>query len=306
MNRIVIILFLYILNVSAFADSQILCKNLRPEVIRQKIENNSWADSIYTKLSSKITPIANRHLEDPEWIVSRLAMYWKDGERYTQCYLKNQNWDYGEGNAPVPTVRMPGMRTWNKYKNVPLAQRTPYNETGDMWGLDITDPSNPKVLVPYKESGHMIRGNNVEILTIVEEAAFLYWLIEDEKFARLAADIYLAWLIGTYYMNPILDPDGSTGSKGGWEPGGICGYYDYEQIHDDLAMHAALAYDFLSDYLQDNNDSRIIATGKSLKQVSSEVFKRFIDLGMIRGRKEGKLECEWLEYDVISHFGFRG
>lgn len=52
---------------------------------------------------------ADRHAADPQWIISRLAMYWKEGERYTQCYLKNQNWDRGEGNAPVPTVRMPGM-----------------------------------------------------------------------------------------------------------------------------------------------------------------------------------------------------
>ena len=44
--------------------------------------------------------------------------------------LKDETWERGEGNAPVPTVRMPGMRTWNKYQNVPLAERTPYNETG--------------------------------------------------------------------------------------------------------------------------------------------------------------------------------
>lgn len=62
------------------------------------------------------------------------------------------------GNAPVPTVRMPGMRTWNKYVNVPLEDRTPYNETGDMWGINKLNPSEPSVKVPYKESGHMIRG----------------------------------------------------------------------------------------------------------------------------------------------------
>lgn len=134
-------------------------------------------------------------------------MYWKEGERYTQCYLKNQNWDRGEGDAPVPTVRMPGMRTWNKYYNVPLEDRQPYNETGDMLGLNRQNPSAPPVLVPYKESGHMIRGNNVEILTLAENAAFVYWVTGEEKFARFAADIFNTWLIGTYYMNPILDPE---------------------------------------------------------------------------------------------------
>ena len=147
----------------------------------------------------------DRHQTDPEWITSRLAMYWKDGERYTQCYLKKQNWDYGEGNAPVPTVRMPGMRTWNKYVNVPLEDRTPYNETGDMWGINKLNPSEPSVKVPYKESGHMIRGNNVEILTLAENAAFVYWVTGEEKFARFATDIFNVWLVGTYYMNPILD-----------------------------------------------------------------------------------------------------
>lgn len=103
------------------------------------------------------------------------------GERYTQCYLKSQNWDRGEGDAPVPTVRMPGMRTWNKYVNVPLEDRTPYNETGDMWGISRIEPNAPRVLVPYKESGHMIRSNNVEILTLAEESAFIYWVTKDEN-----------------------------------------------------------------------------------------------------------------------------
>jgi hypothetical protein len=97
-------------------------------------------------------------------------MYWRDGEHYTQCYLKKQNWDYGEGNAPVPTVRMPGMRTWNKWANVPLEQRKPYNESGDMLGYDIQHPDLSPVEVPYKESGHMIRSNNGEILDLAEKA----------------------------------------------------------------------------------------------------------------------------------------
>lgn len=229
----------------------------------------------------------DRHQTDPEWITFRLAMYWKDGERYTQCYLKKQNWDYGEGNAPVPTVRMPGMRTWNKYVNVPLEDRTSYNETGDMWGINKLNPSEPSVKVPYKESGHMIRGNNVEILTLAENAAFVYWVTGEEKFARFATDIFNVWLVGTYYMNPILDPEKSCGSVGGWEPGGICGYYDYEQIHDDLVMHAAMAYDFAFDYLIRHPHAHLKAIGKDTKTVAAEVFKRFINIGLVRGGKSG-------------------
>ena len=145
-----------------------------PLPILQKIADEEWAKEAFTKIRGNVEKYADRHAADPQWIISRLAMYWKEGERYTQCYLKNQNWDRGEGDAPVPTVRMPGMRTWNKYYNVPLEDRQPYNETGDMLGLNRQNPSAPPVLVPYKESGHMIRGNNVEKLTLAENAAVSY------------------------------------------------------------------------------------------------------------------------------------
>ena len=149
-----------------------LCFSSDKVTVRQKVKNEPWAGEAFAAIRSKVEKYVDRHQTDPEWIISRLAMYWKEGERYTQCYLKKQNWDRGEGNAPVPTVRMPGMRTWNKYANVPLEQRIPYNETGDMLGINKLNPSEPPVKVPYKESGHMVRGNNVEILTLAENAVF--------------------------------------------------------------------------------------------------------------------------------------
>ncbi len=257
------------------------------KAILEKIETEPWAQQSYEALVSSIEPYVERHTTDPEWIISRLAMYWKDGERYTQCYLLKQNWDYGEGNAPVPTVRFPGMRTWNKYYNVPLADRTPYNQTGDMWGTDRLNPEADPALVPYKESGHMIRANNVEILDLARNAAYIYWLNRDERYAKFAADIYYKWLVGTFYMNPILDPTSSCGSAGGWEAGGICGYYDYEQIHDDLAERSAAIYDHLRPYLAEHPDEHLQSLGLSTKEVSDEVHKRFIELGLIRGGKQG-------------------
>ena len=255
--------------------------------IRDKVNRYPWATEVYHRLVERMEPLAERLQTDPTWLTSRLAMYWREGEHYTQCYLEKQNWARGEGNAPLPTVRMPGMRTWNKYSNVPLEDRTPYNETGDMWGVNRADPDAAPVLVPYKESGHMIRGNNVEVLTLAEQAAFLYWLNEDDRYGSLAADVFFTWLLGTYYMNPILDPDQSTGGPGGYEPGGICGYYDYEQIHDDLALHAALVYDFAYDYLQTHPHPHLAELGLSMEEVVATVFKRFIDIGLVRGGKSG-------------------
>lgn len=255
--------------------------------IVSKIKKEPWAKASWENLLSTIDPYVNRHVEDPEWIVSRLAMYWKDGEHFTQCYIKNQNWDYGEGNAPLPTVRLPGMRTWNDYVNVPLEDRIPYSESGDLLGISRSSADKTPVLIPYKETGHMIRANNMEILTLAEQAAFAYYVTEDKKYAKFSSDILWTWLLGTYYMEPPLDPKKSTKGPGGYEPGGIMGYYDYEVIHDDRQIPTAIAYDFLYDYLNENPHEHLKTINKTPAEVAGVVFKRFIDIGLIRGGKQG-------------------
>ena len=133
--------------------------------VRQKVKNEPWAGEAFAAIRSKVEKYVDRHQTDPEWIISRLAMYWKEGERYTQCYLKKQNWDRGEGNAPVPTVRMPGMRTWNKYANVPLEQRIPYNETDKSNnGFRIILCTNHKQLITKMENSITIRNTDMTVL----------------------------------------------------------------------------------------------------------------------------------------------
>jgi hypothetical protein len=262
-------------------------KNEDRQAILSKIEKEVWAKKAWESLQEKIDPYVDRHQSDPEWILSRLSMYWKDGEHFTQCYIKNQNWDYGEGNAPVPTVRLPGMRTWNSYTNVPLEDRIPYSKNGDMLAIDRAGKDKTPVLVPYKKTGHMVRANNAEILKLAEDASFAYWLTKEEKYAKFSADIFYTWLLGTYYMNPPLDPEKSTKGSGGYEPGGIMGYYDYEQIHDDRQIYAAHIYDFLYDFLNEHPAEHLKTIHKEVTEVAGVVFKRFIDLGLIRGGKRG-------------------
>lgn len=257
------------------------------QVLLNKIENEAWAKASWGKLLKDINVHVNRHITDPEWMVSRLAMYWKDGERYTQCYIKKQDWDYGEGNAPLPTVRLPGMRRWNEYLNVPLEDRLPYNESGDMLGISRSSGDETPVLILYKETGHMIRANNMEILKLAEKSAFAYYITQDEKYAKFSADIFWTWMLGTYYMNPPLDPKKSSKGPGGYEAGGILGYYDYEVIHDDRQIPIATAYDFLYDYLQTNPHEHLKTINKTTAEVAGIVFKRFIEIGLVRGGKKG-------------------
>lgn len=283
---------LFFLSVIAHAQTagshpRLFAENKDRAEILKKIENQEWANKSWNSLKKEIDPYVDRHVKDPQWIVSRLAMYWKKGEHFTQCYIKNENWDYGNGNAPVPTVRLPGMRTWNEYVNVPLADRIPYNESGDLLGISRSKSDKTPVLVPYKESGHMVRTNNMEILQLAEKSAFAYYITKDEKYAKFSADILWTWLLGTYYMNPPLDPKKSSGGLGGYAPGGILGYYDYEVIHDDRQIPAAAIYDFLYDYLNAHPNEHLKQINKTTADVAGVVFKRFIDVDLTRGGKKG-------------------
>ena len=238
-------------------------------------------------MKERIDKYVNLHITNPQWILSRMAMYWKDGEHYTQCYIKNMHWVKGEGNAPVPTLRLPGQRIWNKWKRPSLEDLKPYNETGDLLCVDPKAPESQSTLIPYNETGHCVRSINGEILELAVNAAYVYWTTKEERYARFAADIFNQTLIGIYYMKPIINLTPKDGGYGGWKPGGIIGYYDYEQIHDDIAMRLAAIYDYAFGYLQDHPTVAIKQTGKDTKKIMNEVMRRFVDLGMIRGQKTG-------------------
>lgn len=256
------------------------------ETFRTRVPVINAINENVEKVKAKIDTLVNRHLICPEWILSRMAMYWKEGERYTQCYIGGQRWLRGEGNAPVPTLRLPGERTWNKWKRPALEELTPYNETGDLLCKD--SQTDEEKWIDYNHSGHSVRSINGEILQLAIEAAYVFWNTKEDKYARFAADIFCQALMGVYYMKPVINetPEDVEG-KGGWTGGGILGYYDYEQIHDDIGFRLATIYDYLADYLYRHPTKTMLAIGKDVKRITNEVMRRFVDIGMVRGGKNG-------------------
>ena len=247
----------------------------------------TWAfDQPVEDIKKRIDQYVERHQSDPQWLLSRMAMYWKEGEHYTQCYISGEHWHHGEGNAPVPTLRLPGERTWNKNPRPQLADLLPYNETGD---LAVRDAKTAKgITIPYTETGHSVRSINGEILQIAAEAAYVFHNTNDERYARLATDVFNQTLLGIYYMNPVINlTPGDTEGPGGWKEGGILGYYDYEQIHDDIGLRLATIYDYAREYILTHPTEAMQQTGKDTRRLVNEVMRRFIDLGMIRGGKTG-------------------
>ena len=156
-----------------------------------RIEHSERVGEFVDELKVHLEPYVERHRTDPEWIVSRLQMYWKT--RYKRVFVNGMDFSHGEGTAPVPTVRFSGSRDWaTDYLRPELKDIIPYMD--DERGLYLQNgkkEGQPWEWVHPSETGHIIEGINREILSLAEDAAFLYWINGDEKYAVFAFDIFM-------------------------------------------------------------------------------------------------------------------
>ena len=232
----------------------------RPKILA-KVARYAWAKKAFDKIINGSKILADRHVIDPDYVLSRMAMHWKTNERYTDVDRSDAGWGssrnggrgvYGDhiklssrrGNAPVPTPRWRyGIwETTNRHTHhfgFPRFQdRVPY--VGDTLkmkpksgyshlGFHITDP----VRVPWD-------GYNLTFTHMARNAARAYWLTGEEKYAKLAADIVMQFIRGASYMNRPRN------------------FYANQAFFtatiEDAFSWFFNAYDLIYDYLMEHND----------------------------------------------------
>ena len=72
-------------------EPQVIKAEIRQKITSRRPVINAVSDNV-NDVKHKIDTYVARHATNPEWILSRMAMYWKDGERYTQCYIGGERW----------------------------------------------------------------------------------------------------------------------------------------------------------------------------------------------------------------------
>lgn len=71
------------------------------------IRKEVWAKDVFEKLRQRTDIYADR---GPEWLTSRLQMYWKT--HATEVFIKGEYYDHAGGKkAPAPTVMYTGARS---------------------------------------------------------------------------------------------------------------------------------------------------------------------------------------------------
>lgn len=228
------------------------------------IENETWAKVVFKKLKERTEAYTDRTDAQPDWLLSRLAMYWKS--HATDVYIKGETFDHAGGaKAPYPTVRYTGTRgTAATHGRPQLRDVRPYDddENGNVTFCNNALPDRPLESVHPSKTGRNIESLNCEILGIARDAAFLYWMTDEEKFAKLAAGVFDTYMTGIYYRNIPIDLNNGHQQT-------LVGMTSFEVIHEDALHIAVPLYDFLYNYLKANYPDKM--------NIYAGAFKKWAD-----------------------------
>jgi hypothetical protein len=209
--------------------------------LRARLANDPAAARLYQSLKERVQPYVERHRSDPQWIVSRLQMYWQSHS--TQVYVKNGVYDHADGKAPAPTVRFTGTRdTATQYATPALEDVKPYMGEHDLLYLQNKEaPGRPWEWVGQAKTGRIIEAINTRIIDLARDAAFLYWYTGDESYASFAFDVFDTYVTGIYYREVPVDLNHGHDQT-------LVGLQSFEVIHEDMAATLAESYDFMHAY----------------------------------------------------------
>ena len=80
--------------------------------LRRKAAEVKWAGDIVCGWHRDVDALVERHVREPEFVVSHLQMHWEEGKRYTHFYTDGNFIPRRDGNAKYPTIRPPYARSW--------------------------------------------------------------------------------------------------------------------------------------------------------------------------------------------------
>ncbi len=210
----------------------------RQKEIRTLIKKETWASDTFEKLQSRTEPYVQK---DRGWLSDRLQMHWNT--RATDIWVKGDYFDHAEGGpAPMPTVMLSGARNHaTDYQRPKLAELQPRQE--DSRGMLLRNKKGEQEWVSINKTGNIIQSINQEIAGIARDAAFIWWVNGDERYAELAADVFDTYMMGIYYRNVPRDVE-----HGHIET--LVGMASFEVIHENILDALVPLYDFLYDYLK--------------------------------------------------------
>lgn len=271
-KTIALVAFLSVAGFAVAQHPQILVEADQKKKLTEKIDQYPWAAQKLQEVRRRIEPFLEKVTADPEYLTSRLAMNWQT--HYKTPVTAASRTTGGEGRAPVPTPRFGGSRNWTTDWTPPdrIEDLKPFNDQNGFIYL-YNQKTKQFGWVEPGDTGRSIEMINERLMSLARDAGFLYWVTGEERYAKLAADLVWTYLIGFSHVTPPRVPLTDT------EVQRIIGSTSFEVIHETIAEHLALAYDFVYDYMKAHPSYDVKLIQSELKRMADRVVAGGFGIG---------------------------
>lgn len=209
-------------------------------------------DPEITKLKAKIENVMIQVDKQPDWLYSRLQMFWKTNA--SDVFVNGEAFAHPGGErAAEPTVKYNGTRGFESQYNRPkLEDLVPYDddEQGNVTYINKVTGKMEKTS-PAK-TGCNIAGVNRYIIGIARDAARIYAATGDMRYGQMAAKVFDVYMKGIAYRNVPIDLNHGHQQT-------LVGMTTFEVIHEDVINELTQMYPLINPLVKD--DQAVIEAG---------------------------------------------
>lgn len=214
---------------------------------KKKVEDPEIA-----KLKAKIENVMSQVDKQPDWLYSRLQMFWKT--QASDVFVNGETFSHpGGAKAAGPTVKYNGSRsTPSQYNRPKLEDIIPYDDDEQGSVTYISRATGKMEKTSPAKTGCNLAGVNRQIITIARDAARIYAATGDLRYGQMAAKVFDVYMKGIAYRNVPIDLNHGHQQT-------LVGMTTFEVIHEDVINELTQMYPLIKPLVKD--DQAIIESG---------------------------------------------
>ena len=209
-------------------------------------------DPEITKLKVKIENVMSQMDKQPDWLYSRLQMFWKTNA--SDVFVNGETFSHpGGAKAAGPTVKYNGSRsTASQYNRPKLEDIIPYDDDEQGSVTYISRATGKMEKTSPAKTGCNLAGVNRQIITIARDAARIYAATGDLRYGQMAAKVFDVYMKGIAYRNVPIDLNHGHQQT-------LVGMTTFEVIHEDVINELTQMYPLIKNLVKE--DQAIIESG---------------------------------------------
>lgn len=214
---------------------------------KKKVEDPEIA-----KLKAKIENVMSQVDKQPDWLYSRLQMFWKT--QASDVFVNGETFSHpGGAKAAGPTVKYNGSRsTASQYNRPKLEDIIPYDDDEQGSVTYISRATGKMEKTSPAKTGCNLAGVNHQIITIARDAARIYAATGDMRYGQMAAKVFDVYMKGIAYRNVPIDLNHGHQQT-------LVGMTTFEVIHEDVINELTQMYPLIKPLVKD--DQAVIESG---------------------------------------------